>query len=270
LKTEIKASCIQFCPEFGDTVGSINRIFELTTKAESDLVVFPELITSGYEFKDREECFSLSIDVSNSSEFANLIEIAVKTHTYLVLGFPERAGDQVFNSSALISPSGETNIYRKIQLFDREKEIFDPGDEAPKVIKTEIGNIGMMICFDWIFPEICRSLALDGAHIICHPSNLVLSYCQRAMFARSVENGVFTITCNRYGVERRTDRQLQFTGRSQILSPKGKLLAQASENEDSIIFANIRPADADDKKLTDLNQFFEDRRPEFYQRLQTK
>ena len=143
-----------------------------------------------------------------------------------------------------------------------------PGDKPVVVVETELGRIGMMICFDWIFPEICRSLALDGAQIICHPSNLILTYCQRAMFARSVENGVFTMTCNRIGAENRTDRILRFTGQSQILSPRGEIFAQSEADEEAIISSIIISAFADDKKLTPLNHLIEDRRPEFYARLQ--
>jgi predicted amidohydrolase len=82
-------------------------------------------------------------------------------------------------------------------------------------------KVGMMICFDWIFPESARTLALKGAQIIAHPSNLVLSYCQQAMFTRAVENRVFTITANRTGTEINGDKELYFTGKSVIVDTKG-------------------------------------------------
>ena len=124
-----------------------------------------------------------------------------------------------------------------------------------------------MICFDWIFPEAARLLSLGGAQIICHPSNLVLSFCQRAMFARSVENGVFTMTCNRIGTESRTDRELAFTGGSQILGNRGEMLAQAGADTEETISADIKPALADEKMITLNNHLHNDRRVELYGKL---
>lgn len=193
-----------------------------------------------------------------------LLNAARENDTHIVFGFPELTSQNIFNSAALIEPSGEIFVYRKLHLFDREKELFTPGDKPPFVVDTAIGKIGLMICFDWVFPEVSRSLALKGAQVICHPSNLVLSYCQRAMFARSVENGVFTITCNRIGSEERTGRKLIYTGQSQILSNRGVMLVQASLDQEEIICADINPSDADNKMLTKHNSVIIDRRPEFY------
>lgn len=268
MRTNIRVSCVQFSPTFGDTEGNIKLIAKLTKEAKSNLVVFPELISSGYNFRDRDESFDLSIDLSKENQVAGLIDIASSNNTYIVVGLPERANDKLFNTCILIAPSSKIDRYRKIHLFDRETRVFDPGNESPMVINTELGKIGMMICFDWIFPEICRSLALEGAQLVCHPSNLVLSYCQCAMFARSVENGIFTMTCNRIGSENRNGQNLRFTGCSQILSPKGKMLGQADESEETIISAEIFMSEAENKKLTNLNHLFDDRRPEFYRRLQ--
>ena len=107
-------------------------------------------------------------------------------------------------------------------------------------------------------------LALLGAQIICHPANLVLDYCQRAMFARAVENGVFILTCNRIGAEARTGRELSFTGCSQILSNRGGLLAKADSDSEENISAEITPVAADDKMITETNHLINDRRTEFY------
>jgi predicted amidohydrolase len=125
----------------------------------------------------------------------------------------------------------------------------------------------MMICFDWVFPETARCLALEGAQIIAHPSNLVLEWCQRAMFARSVENRVFTVTANRIGTEDRAGRKLTFTGASQIVSPSGEYLVRAPGTEEHVAVAELDPAEADDKHVTELNDLWQDRRPELYRRL---
>ncbi len=120
-----------------------------------------------------------------------------------------------------------------------------------------------MICFDWAFPEMARLLALGGAQVILHPSNLVLPYAQAAMLTRGLENGVFTVTANRHGQERGTP----FSGRSQVTSPKGALLAQAAGDFTGVLTAVVDLAQADDKQITPLNHVLNDRRPDLYRRL---
>lgn len=259
----IRAACGQFQPQFGNVQANLVRMSAMVEEAQADLIVFPELCTSGYEFRDRHEAEALALD-PGGAEFHWFREIAANDRAHLVFGFPERSHQSVFNSCALIEPNGRTTIYRKIHLFDREKNLFAPGDKPPKVIDTGVGRIGMMICFDWVFPEIARSLALQGAQIICHPSNLVLTYCQRAMFARSVENGVFTMTCNRIGSEARSNRTLTFTGASQILSNRGATLAQAAPDREEVIAATLHPLEAENKMLTANNHIFNDRREDLY------
>lgn len=265
--TSIQAACGQFQPVFGDTRANINKIGKMTREARADLIVFPELATSGYEFHERAEAETHAIDFDRSEYVAELVNLASDTGSHIVIGLPERAGNRIFNSSLLIEPTGRWTHYRKLHLFDREKLLFDPGEAPAPVIETKIGRIGLMICFDWIFPEVARSLALNGAQVICHPSNLVLTFCQRAMFARSVENGVFTMTCNRIGSETRTGRTLNFTGASQVLSNKGETLAQAGSNSEEIIRVELDPTQADNKMITALNDRLGDRRPEYYSNL---
>jgi len=122
-----------------------------------------------------------------------------------------------------------------------------------------------MICFDWIFPEAARTLALKGADIICHPSNLVLPYCQTAMVTRCLENHVFAITANRIGTEQRGVRTLTFTGGSQVTDTKGKILHRASTDREEVAVIEIDPQLAQDKHATANNHIFNDRRPEMYE-----
>jgi len=125
--------------------------------------------------------------------------------------------------------------------------------------------VGVMICFDWIMPEVARTLALKGADIIAHPSNLVLPYCPAAMITRSVENRVFTVTCNRVGVEERVrGARLEFIGTSQVVSPRGEVLARAGRRGESVSVVEIDPVEARDKRVTPANDLFRDRRPRLY------
>ena len=259
----INVACCQFAPQFGATAQNLDRLAELARAARADLTVFPELCTSGYEFRGRAEVAELALE-PGGMEMRRLKELAANLNCHLALGFPERAGGRLYNSAALIQPSGEMTIYRKIHLFEREKQRFNEGDTPAPVVETAVGRLGLMICFDWIFPELARSLALAGAQILVHPSNLVLHYCQQAMFARAVENRVFCVTCNRTGSESRAGRDMAFTGGSQILNPKGERLAQAPADGEAIIKATINPSEADDKMITPNNHVLADRRPELY------
>ena len=119
-----------------------------------------------------------------------------------------------------------------------------------------------MICFDWFFPEVIRTLALKGAQIICHPSNLILPYCQSTLLGAAVQNRVFIITANRVGNE----RGVAFTGMSQILDPDMRILAR-SEKDADVKVVEIDPKAADSKRINKYNDLWLDRRVDLYKRL---
>jgi predicted amidohydrolase len=194
-----------------------------------------------------------------------LTDLCRKRGFHLVTGFAEREGDRCFNSGLLIGPAGIVRTYRKIQLFNQEKSWFDPGNLPLEVTRVRGARIGMMICFDWAFPEIARSLALKGMEVLCHPSNLVLpGHCQLAMRARCLENGIFAVTANRCGADRRPHGTLRFTGRSQIGGPRGEVLFQAPAGGGAVRVERIDPSRARNKMLTPRNHLLRDRRPELY------
>ena len=149
-------------------------------------------------------------------------------------------------------------------VIDDQEFFFTPGDSGFRVWDLGQAKIGVMICFDWFFPEACRSLALAGARIILHPSNLVLPWCQRAMITRALENRVFAVTCNRVGVEARAGARLRFTGQSQIVDPSGSILARAGARGESLQVVDIDPSLAASKRVTARNDLFRDRRPDLY------
>ncbi len=266
----MKIALLQFKPELGKPDTNIARIQELVSdcKSEYDLLVMPELSNSGYLFASKAEALSASEEIPSGKFCGALVEISKEINAYIAAGICEREGDKLYNSSVLFSPGGEFNTYRKTHLFYEEKLWFTPGDTGLNVfeISGEFGKVkvGMMICFDWIFPESARTLALKGAQIIAHPSNLVLSYCQQAMFTRAVENRVFTITANRTGTEVNRDKELYFTGKSVIVDTKGNYLCTASESDECILTAEIDPSAALDKNVTSMNSIFDDRRTDFY------
>jgi len=178
-----------------------------------------------------------------------------------VSGFNERDNGVLYNSAILIGPRGYVGKYRKMHLFMNEKDYFKPGNVGLPVFDIRLCTIGMLVCFDWIFPEVWRILALKGAEIVCHPSNLVLpGLAQKGVPIHALTNRVYIVTANRIG----TEGDLSFTGLSMIANPKGDILAQASQKREEVRIQDIDIAMARDKMITNRNHLFSDRRPEEY------
>ena len=261
----MKAGFYQFNPAFGKKEENLKKVFSAITDADTDLLVLPEFFATGYQFVSQEEVSGLSESIPNGDTTERLSELSRQKGIYLVAGLPERDGDRFFNSAVLSGPDGFIGVYRKTHLFFEEKLYFSPGDTGFKVWDTKVGRIGIMICFDWFFPEAMRALALMGADIITHPSNLVLPYCPAAMPIRCLENRVFAVTANRVGEEnRKAGQSLRFIGQSQITSPEGKIIIRAPENDEALLIAEINPETARNKNLNPLNNIFDDRRPGMY------
>jgi predicted amidohydrolase len=263
---KLKIAAIQTSPVFGRVDENLDTALALVP-AGCDLAVLPELFATGYQFRSRAEAWDCAEDLGAGPPAggitARLADYAAATGTTLVAGLAERDGERLFNSAVLIRPDRSREIYRKVHLFLDEKSIFTPGDLGFPVFAACGTTVGMMICFDWIFPEAARSLALAGAEIICHPSNLLLPWCQAAMVTRCQENMVHAVTSNRIGTENRTGQALTFSGRSQIVSPLGERKAELGAQEIGAAVAEITLVPGD-KQFTPRNHLFEDRRPEAY------
>lgn len=258
-------SVLQFEVQFGSPdQNRATLAAHIAAAPPSDLIVLPELAVSGYDFPDQTSARALAESFESGPTRELLTRLAAQHDATIIAGYAEQAPEGLYNSAMLIMPDGAAVNYRKLHLFNREQRWFLPGDAPAPVVETPAGRIGLMICFDWFFPETARSLALRGAQIIAQPANLVLPWCQRAMFARSVENKVFTITANRIGTETQAGRELGFTGQSQILNPRGETLAAAPPDADATLTAALDPTDADDKTIAELNDLFANRRPEHY------
>ncbi len=260
----MKIGFVQFEPLFGDVDGNLERVGELIRKSDADILVLPELFNTGYVFRSREEVDSLAEQVPEGKTTRVLCDMARDKGVFIVGGLAEKDGQQIFNGSVLVSPEGYVGRYRKIHLFFEEKLWFDPGDEEFRVYDIGICTVGIMVCFDWFFPESMRVLALKGADLICHPANLVLPFCQESMKTRCLENHVFAVTANRIGTEARGDQSLRFTGMSQITGPDGSILSRGGDDSEEVQTMEIDPAAARDKSINDYNNLFADRRPGFY------
>ncbi len=260
-----RVAVCQFQPILNNRNFNLNKIEEMLSKIEADLVVLPELATSGYVFANQQEVNDIAEDTFTGQTAILLRKFSKVKNTSYVIGFPERTLNGVFNSAMLVNPDGKIYIYRKTHLFFEEKQFFLPGDTGFPIFEAKNGvKVGLMICFDWQFPEAARTLALKGAQIICHPSNLVLPWCQQSMLTRSLENRVFSITCNRIGKEVNGVKEMYFTGMSQVISTKGEILTRLSEDKEEHVIIEIDPSIALDKQVTKYNDAFADRRTEFY------
>ena len=259
----MKVGYIQNSPIFGEVEKNFSQINKLSSGVNADLIVLPELFATGYTFTSKEEAQEMAEGVDGIT--ANFLkEISNKTGAVIVGGFIEKEGSNIYNAAIMVLDDNIIGTYRKIHLYFKEKKWFSPGNKPFEVHQVNGMNIGIMICFDWIFPESVRSLALLGADIIAHSANLVLPYCQKAMVTRCLGNRVFGITANRIGTEKRGQDEFKFTGGSQITAIDGEILSSAPVNEVLVDVVDIDVLNARNKSLNEYNNLFEDRKPELY------
>jgi predicted amidohydrolase len=255
----------QFAPVFGDVSHNLDKVVDILDRAEADLIVLPELFASGYQFVSLQEMTTLSESVPDGPTTQRLIDLAKRRRMVIVAGLPERVGAACYNSAVVVGPSGFIGCYRKTHLFFEETLFFTPGDTGFQVWDVGMATIGVMICFDWYYPEAARTLALKGAEVICHPSNLVLPNCPDSMPVRCLENRVFAVTCNRTGSEARGGKdQLTYIGNSEVVAPRGTILHRAPRDQEELYIVEINPADARNKALTPYNDLLRDRRESLY------
>jgi len=255
----------QTLPRFGERDRNIGEALASLEGETADLWVLPEFFATGYQFMSREEAADLAEPVPAGPTSQRLIGFCRERRCHIVAGLPEASGGSVYNAAILVGPDGFLSCYRKVHLFGDEASYFAPGDRPFAVIDIGQARVGVMICFDHLFPESARSLALQGADVIAHPANLILpDLAQQTMTVRALENGVFTATANRVGEEARCDATLRYTGQSQIISPKGEVLVRLSPDRKEIAVVEIDPSDARQKRITSRNDKLADRRPDLY------
>ena len=234
----------------------------------ADLVVLPELVTSGSGFADAAEATRRAESVTGPTVTA-LRELSAEHGIVLVAGFNEASGlDRPYNSAVVLDRGELLSCYRKTHLWDREKLLFTPGDQSPPVVETSVGRIGLMVCYDLEFPEVTRRLALEGAQILVAPANWPLLgkpagerpvEVAKAQ-AAAAQNKVYVVVADRCGA----DRGEAYTGGSVICDVTGYLLAEAMIEQPGLIAAAIETAQADDKRIGPHNDVFTDLRPELY------
>ncbi len=260
-----KVGYVQNQPVFGDKKSNFNEITTiLGDLKEVDLLVLPELFATGYTMKSKEEAFDLAEIADQGETFDFLTKLSSKLNSVVVAGYIEKQGNKVYNSAMMVYENKLIGNYRKLHLYGKEKEWYNQGDLQLRMFEVKGMKIGMMICYDWFFPEVSRTLMLEGAQIIAHPCNLVMPYCPDAMVTRCLENRVYAVTANRIGEENRAENRNYFIGKSQITSFSGKKISTASENKIQYNITSIDLSLANNKNLNEYNNIETERRKDFF------
>jgi len=240
---------------------------ETAVRNGAKMVIFPECALTGYCFSSREEARPMAETVPGPST-ETIAAAARKLNCTVIVGLLERAGDGLFNAAAVIDPKGVRASYRKLHLpclgIDWHNT---PGDKPFEVFETAHGKIGINICFDASFPEAGRVVKLLGAQLLAIPTNWPVGsdIWQHTPHVRAMENHFFVVAANRVGEE----RGFRFAGHSIIVDCMGNVLAEAGESEETILYADVDLAAADDNHIVRIPGKWEidriaARRPEMY------
>ncbi|WP_315073367.1 nitrilase-related carbon-nitrogen hydrolase [uncultured Microbacterium sp.] len=263
---EIRA--VALSPEIvlGDVDGNLARIRDAISAAArsgAHLIVLPELATSGYVFADREEAWGASIAADDPRW--GIVQEAIPEDAVVVVGSAERAGEQLFNTAAVLTRTGHVADYRKSHLWGAEIHVFDRGSEAGLVVDVPFGRLGVALCYDNEFPEVPRRLALAGADVLALPVNWPLvprpagehapELIQAMAAARSSRLPV--VVADRWGSE----RGVNWTDGTAIIDEQGWIVAFRAVMGAT---ARLSLAAARDKTLAPHNHLFGDRRAELY------
>jgi predicted amidohydrolase len=270
MKEKIKVALAQISCKRGDKGENIKRIESRVTKAKqqgADLVIFPELSLTGYTMRD--QIYELAETIpGNSTTF--LEKLAKKAGVYIVFGMPElseKTQATVYNAAVLVGPEGFIGKYRKMYLpthsVFEEKRYYRLGYQTA-VFETELGKIGLIICYDIFFPEVSRLTRLKGAQlIVCISASPATRriFFETLTVARAIENAAFLAYVNFVGIE----DGLQFWGGSRLVAPNGKILVQAKHDEEDLVIGEINYADT--RPTETFVPILKDLRPELFDKL---
>ncbi len=270
----IRIAVVQMEPKVGEKDWNVPHCLSLIERAAANgakLIVLPELCNSGYVFETREEAFSLAEEIPAGPTCVAWAKAAARHGAWIVAGISEREGERLYNSAVLIGPEGFVGRFRKAHLWNAENLFFEPGNLGFPVYATPIGRIGICICYDGWFPESYRLMALQGADIVCVPTNWVPipgqdpkreAMANILVMAAAHSNSIFIAAADRVG----TERGQPFNGQSLIASYTGwPIGGPASATEEEIVYADANLADARRKRnWNEYNQVLRDRRSDIY------
>lgn len=255
------AATLQMQPTPGDIAQNLQRIEAAAVAAASfgaSFLVAPEMSTTGCAIWNDNARLAQSRD---EPIVKRLKGIAKTQNITVVAGFPERDGNEVFNTAAIAIPDGNVVFYRKCHLFGPEKLVFGAADQLSPLVSIGGMKVGFLICYDIEFPEWVRALVLRGAELIIAPSALPRSPSNNRVSkslipARALENHVFIAYSGLCG----NSGEAAYQGGSVVVGPDGESLARAGDGEALLLVA----LDPTRYTGTGLDPYLEDRRPELY------
>ncbi len=271
MRDTIRVAGVQMDPEIARVEQNLIRVFDALQTASregADLAVFPECALTGYCFDDLAEAGAYAQPVPGP--FTERLERQCREFDiHAIVGLLEADGSSIYNAAAFIAPNALVGHYRKIHLpylgIDR---FLTPGDRPFRVYDSEVGQIGLNICYDAAFPESARVMMLRDAELITLPTNWPVGAECNTEFVintRAFENRVNYIAVNRVGQERGT----RFIGQSKIVDFTGRTLARGSRSGEEIVYADLDLAGAREKHIVNVARAYEldrlkDRRVAFY------
>jgi len=267
---EINVALAQIDCKAGDKKYNIEKMVKHIKKAkkkDANLIIFPELSLTGYIIRDL--AYDLA-ELIKGSSVRLLEEVAKKEEVYIVFGMVERsekAQAVLYNTAVLLGPEGFVGKYHKMYLpthsVFEEKRYFRPGYQAP-VFDTDIGKVGLMVCYDIFFPELARMLRLNGSQLtICISASPAVrsKFFEVLTVARAMENTTYVAFVNLVGIE----DGLQFWGGSRLIAPNGSIISQAKYDEEDQVIGTLDYADL--KRTETFVPTLRDLRPEFFEAL---
>ncbi|MDH5376123.1 MAG: carbon-nitrogen hydrolase family protein [Candidatus Bathyarchaeota archaeon] len=270
MREKFKVALAQISCKRGDKTENIRKIEDNVVRAKkqgAELVIFPELSVTGYVLRD--QIYELAETIPGQA--TNILEkLAVKTGTYIVFGLPElsdKTQATIYNAAVLVGPDGLIGKYRKMYLpthsVFEEKRYFRPGYQTA-VFETELGKIGLIICYDVFFPEVSRLTRLKGAQlIVCISASPATrrAFFETLTVARAIENTAFLAYVNLVGIE----DGLQFWGGSRLIGPNGRVLVKTKYDKEDLVIGEVNYADI--RPIETFVPMLKDLRPELFDKL---
>ncbi len=198
-----------------------------------DLLVLPELCTTGILFQYKEDIAAMAEQIPYGETTGTFIKLAITHQTAIIATILEKENETYFVTSVVVDKNGYVGKQRKRHLTKGESGIFSPADRV-RIFEICGIKVGVIICFDVWFPETCRELILQGAQIICHPANIMSATSMDIVRLRAIENNTPIICSNRIGRETKGDIVWSFLGESKIIDSNGNIVAEAGTGEELI------------------------------------
>jgi predicted amidohydrolase len=266
-KRRFRAAAVQTLARLGDydhNIALATEFVENAVRQGAELVVFPECMDTGYLFDSPEHCRALAETMTDGPFVKALSTLASKHGIYVASGVTEwdPSKEKIFNTGIMFGRKGEIVChYHKQFLATHDQNWFAFGERGCPVVDTDLGRIGLLICFDGRIPEIFRSMAMQGAEVIVDMANF-FSMDQADMWgpARSYENGLWLVAATKAGYE----RSIYYPGGSMIVDPKGRVMSKVPYDTHGLAVADINLEFASDKSIYAANDKIADRRPETY------